>query len=496
MGRKRYKTRQVYEYKQTHNGVDYGCFNSDINALEAAVKERLFYVKDEDGVFVRPPSPVPEVFSQRLGYVSKFFTDNLTIVSPLTKEQFLGAYDGRKRTIYEKAYDSLLVRPLDQEDSVISYFMKVEKVNFTAKPNAVPRGISPRNPRYHVSLGPYIKRIEKTIFNMINKLWKSCTIFKGLNADQRGRQAYKKWKRFKNPVAVGIDAKRFDQHVSVDALKWEHSVYLSFFQGRDRKRLAKLLRKQLKNIGKGRTQDGGLRFTLDGGRMSGDMNTALGNCLLMSAMVHSFCKRKGLDCELMNDGDDCVLILERRDLRKLDDLYDFMLDYGFNLEIEKPVYELEHIEFCQSRPLMVDENKCRMVRNVRTSLAKDSVSILPLRTEKEARSWSRAVGECGLSLTSGIPVVSSFYNLFMKASDKAMKLSDTQLTGMNMLAKGMGKACFKAPSALARLSYYKAFGVPPEVQIQQERHFDNLEINYKPRFDKAPTCQPHAILRL
>ncbi len=483
LGSKQYKTRQVYEYRSVHKGLDYNVFNSDINSLEAAVKERVFYVKDREGKFVRPTQPKPLIFEQRMKRVNTLLNEYVQYVSPLTKEQFLGAYEGRRRTIYSKAFDSLLVEPLSKKDAVIDYFMKVEKLNFTAKPNSVPRGISPRNPRYHVSLGPFIKRIEKPLFNILDKIWGSKTIFKGLNADQRGRECLRKWNRFRQPIAIGLDAKRFDQHVSAQALQFEHSIYLKFFQKHYKKKLGRMLAWQVKNIGRGRCQDGNLSFWINGMRGSGDMNTALGNCTLMALMIYTFKEHVQLDCELMNDGDDCVLILDKRDMSKLESLYEYMLDYGFDVELEKPVTELEHIEFCQSKPVMVSSNSCRMVRNAATTFSKDAVSIMPLRDEKTARKWTRAVGLCGLSLTSGIPVAQNFYAMFARSCSQAMKIGDTYKMGMHMLAKGMvGKEVVK-PSVEARLSYWKAFGVEPDVQELQEQLFDRTDLQH--------IAQPH-----
>lgn len=462
----------MHEYRSVHKGLDYNVFNSDINSLEAAVKERVFYVKDKDGKFVQPTRPKPLIFEQRMKRVNEMLDKLVQYVSPLTKEAFLGAYDGRRRTIYSQAMDSLLVEPLSPRDAVINYFMKVEKLNFTAKPNSVPRGISPRDPRYHVSLGPFIKRIEKPLFNILDKIWGSKTIFKGLNADQRGRECLRKWQRFTNPVAIGLDAKRFDQHVSADALRFEHSIYLKFFTKIHKKKLRRLLAWQIKNIGRGRCQDGDLKFHINGMRGSGDMNTALGNCTLMSLMIYTFKEYVNLDCELMNDGDDCVLILEKRDMHKLESLYEYMLDYGFDVELEEPVHELEHIEFCQSKPVMINATSCRMVRNASTCYSKDAVSIMPLRDEKTARKWARAVGLCGLALTSGVPVAQNFYRMFAKSASTAMKIGDTYKMGMHMLAKGMVGNDVVTPSTEARLSYWLAFGVEPDVQELQEQLYD------------------------
>jgi hypothetical protein len=74
---------------------------------------------------------------------------------------------------------------------------------------------------------------------------------------------------------VGLDASRFDQHVSHAALKWEHSVYNSWFKDKE---FARAISMQLINEGTGYTDEGKIKVEVEGCRMSGDMNTSAGNC--------------------------------------------------------------------------------------------------------------------------------------------------------------------------------------------------------------------------
>nr|QDH90790.1 MAG: RNA-dependent RNA polymerase [Riboviria sp.] len=244
--------------------VEFVVHNHCINTLERAAKERLLYVSDGKGGFVEPPKPASQTFFN--SYCRKFseeFSKHVTYTAPLTKTEFLGAYDGRRRTLYEKAFESLKNRPLSIVDSFVSFFLKTEKVNRTAKPDPAPRGISPRTPRYHVSLGPYIKKIEHIVYKIIAVMFGAPTVFKGLNASARGKQLLAHWNHFDDPVAIGLDASRFDQHVSLECLVWEHSIYKLFF--RKDKYLERLLKWQLHNTGYGYEVDGKLKFELNQG---------------------------------------------------------------------------------------------------------------------------------------------------------------------------------------------------------------------------------------
>ncbi len=473
VGPKRYKTKKIYHYPHLSKGQDFNVFNADIFALEKAAKERLFYVKDAEGGFVEPPTPTPDVFSVELGPILRFMTGHGIVTAPLTNEKFIGAYEGRRRTVYQNAMNSLLVRPLEPKDAMVKFFVKIEKTNFTKKPNSVPRGISPRDPRYHVSLGPYIKRIEKLVYKRINELWGSPTIMKGKNALERGAAVLHHWKKYKDPVAVGVDASRFDQHVHIDALKFEHLIYLSYFRGKHRKQLERLLSMQLVNKGVGYVQDGKLKFTLVGKRMSGDMNTALGNCTLMSTMIKYVVEQLSIKCSFINDGDDGVIFLERRDYPKLrQHLYNMCLKFGHEVVLEDPVHEIEQIEFCQSKFVFRDATTLVAVRDIKSSFDKDSISLLHLCTPKFASKWMRSVGDCGLSLTQGLPVLQSYYNHFRQYSETGLKTEE--ITGMKLLSKGMGSPKLRPITDISRYSFWKAFGVPPSVQLELEQHYESM----------------------
>jgi len=447
----------------------YGVFNVNTSNAVKSVVERMLFVRDPTGRLVEPPVPSPFTFSD-LNAVYVHFYKIVKPTAPLTKDQFLGTYVGRKRTIYENAYESLRVKPFRKSDSYINWFMKCEKVAFTEAKEPVPRGISPRSPRYHVQLGPYVKRIEKDIYDVIAQLCGGKTVFKGLNAFERGRQMRLMWDQFTDPVAVGLDASRFDQHVSVEALEWEHSIYKLYFP-HDRK-LKGLLEMQKKNKCYGNLPDCRLEFTVNGKRMSGDMNTSLGNCLLMSSMVYAYVHGLGITkFRLANDGDDCVLIIERKDLRKLSNLKEWFLRKGFSMKQEPPVDVFEQIEFCQSNPIWTEDGYV-MVRNPLTSLSKDCISTMPLRTEKLARRWMAAVGEGGLALTGQIPVVQEFYSKLLNLGnrDNPFKMDQSNMTGAQYLAKGM-KRKYGVVHWMTRVSFWRAFGLTPDRQIALEQEY-------------------------
>lgn len=89
-----------------------------------------------------------------------------------------------------------------------------------------------------------------------------------------------------------------------------------------KERLSFLLNFQLKNKGTARFGSEGLqiRYDVKGTRASGDMNTSSGNCMIMVSLVYSYMSTLGINWRLANNGDDCVLMIERKDYHLLSTL--------------------------------------------------------------------------------------------------------------------------------------------------------------------------------
>jgi len=456
-------------------------FNNDIDTLERAVKERVFFVKS-NGQFVPPPQPIPGHFDQALGQVKRILERHLPRAAPLSPQQFVETFRGHKKALYQKAVESLQSCALVPRDAHVKVFVKYEKTDYTRKSDPVPRVISPRSPRYNVELGVFLRPIEEQIFKSLSQLFEGFrTVFKGMNSAESGRRMHELWSAFRRPVALGLDASRFDQHVSLDALLWEHSIYPQCFSRAHGRKLQRLLRMQTRNQCAGFTEDGKLKYTKVGGRMSGDMNTSLGNCILMCAMIKQYSLDRGVRTLLANNGDDCVVFMEQEDLARFSAGLDrWFLDMGFSMTVEPPCTTFEEIEFCQTHPVYVgpDHNDYLMVRHPKWAIAKDTVSTHGFQSDKIYRGWLDAVGTGGLAMTGGIPVFQDFYQAYQKHGSPHKVHFDVQSWGVRSLQKGMTRS-YGPISAETRASFYWAFGVTPDEQLILEDFYRGVRLDSK-----------------
>nr|UUW21104.1 MAG: RNA-dependent RNA polymerase [Sanya tombus-like virus 6] len=445
-------------------GVDYGVHSNCLQNMIRGITERVLYVPSGEGL-AKPPQPKDGVFG-RLSHIRERLVRKACRTPVIPLDDFPAYYDGRKRRVYQNAVDSLKTRGLTVRDATIDAFLKAEKVNFTAKVDPAPRLIQPCTPRYNTELGRYLKLFEKELLaRAFTRVFGYRVVVKGLNAQETADVIVDHWKRYRNPVAVGLDASRFDQHVSADALKWEHSVYNAVF--RDPK-LKQLLSWQVVNRCIARVE--GMKLEYEAScRMSGHPNTGLGNCLIMSSIVLGFLEEYDVDARLVNNGDDCVLILDKSELSKLNRIMRWALDFGITLKREEPVYEVEHIEFCQAHPVLC-ANGWRMVRDPRVAMSKDCVSLQDWSTETGIRYWAQAIGTCGLALTRGVPVWQAWYEQLVTLGVQAPEGVSERVwdCGMGMMAKGV-VGC--DVSQEARYSFWKAFGIPPDVQEALEEEY-------------------------
>lgn len=466
------KTRRTLRLDGFSGPIDLGVHNNSLTNALRGVRERVFAVDRGGGKFGPPPQPRRGVFRMRLAEFRGQVLRRLGGCTPWTQQEFVESYKGSKRQRYERAVESLRARELSRRDSHVRAFVKAEAVNFTAKPDPAPRIIQPRDPRYNVMVGPYIKPLEHRLYGAIGRVYGGPTVMKGYNARETAQHIASAWGEFDDPVGVLLDASRFDQHVSHSALKWEHSVYNAVYRSDE---LGPLLRWQLRNYGSVHTRDGSFRYKTRGCRMSGDMNTALGNCLIMCGMVYAYLGELGIRGRLINNGDDCVVIIERKHLRLFQArISTWFLEMGFTMTCDGVATCMEEIEFCQTRPVMTGSGWV-MCRSPYVGIAKDTLNKSPDmgRPLPGYLRWAYQVGTAGGALGSGVPVFQAAYAAMRRIGHKCNKAQGfgDMSSGFEHMAARMSLKVVPITQE-ARVSFWRAWGISPHCQCLLEERFD------------------------
>lgn len=444
---------------QTHN-------NSLANLIRG-VGERVLYRNRECH---KPVSPTPGIFENKLAIYREALVKDVGIQSPVAHETFVSYYKGPRRLIYQRAVDALALLPVRPRDATLKTFVKAEKHNYDIKPDPAPRVIQPRSPRFNVEVGCYLRPLEHRIYDAIDKLFKSPTIMSNYNAFAQARILKDKWDHFPRPVCIGMDASRFDQHVSVEALHFEHSVYNRLFRS---KKLAWLLDLQIRNRGVARAADGYFRYEVNGSRMSGDMNTSMGNKLLMCLMSLSYLTSLRIPFAYANNGDDCLIFTDRKYLKSLENMEKYFREFGFDVVREAPVYEFEQVEFCQTRPVCCN-GIWRMVRKPSVCLTKDVTSVNLGHDIEMYRRLLRDIGLCGQATAADVPVMGAFYRMLERFGKDGNYMGrwDTEFHYYYRSSRN-ARCNNSAPDDYGRYSFWLMSGISPDAQVSIESYFDS-----------------------
>lgn len=399
---------------------------------------------------------------------------------PVTVNQFLGHYRGQKRRRYEAAARSLESKPVVRADSYPSVFLKPEKwVDDKAG-----RLISARSPRYNLAVGRYLLPAEPRVYEAVDGVWGSATIMKGYTPERRAAVVDGHWAAFQRPVAVGMDFSKYDQHISQPALQYEHGFYLGMYDGDAE--LQRLLSWQLSTTCYANVRDGTVKYKVTGGRMSGDMNTAMGNCIITAALIHSYSAEMGIRTRAMVDGDDSVVFMEKGDLQRfIAGIVPWMRTRGFILVVEAPAFEKHAIEFCQCRYVAMETPT--MVRNPYKALTQDHAWI-----EDKSITWAEvlaATGLGGLSLYGHVPVLGAYYEMLASTTTASKRTLDRLDFRSSWLRDASFTGTSVEPTERARYEFWRTWGMSPGEQRLHEADFRSTRLQDLFRGDPRITSQ-------
>lgn len=337
-----------------------------------------------------------------------------------------------------KRYSRGLILDFKHVHAKVNLFIKAEKKTDFDK---APRSIQYRSTPYAARLARYTIPIEKALYKPCPEINGGLPIIaKGLNAMERASVLYEMWSLVSNPVAYLIDHSKFDSAVNLDLLKLEHWFYKQCIPDRY---FSYLLKFQEKN--EGRTRNG-LKYKCVARRMSGDPNTALGNCLINYAILR---EAFGESAYIFLDGDDSVVVTNG--YVKLD-----LNGTGMTSKVNT-VTDFSKIEFCQSQPVQTTKGWI-MCREPMRALNR---SIYQLgRIPFNLRDYLMTIG-IGEGLCSPqMPIIAVLAKKFRSyGGEFKWYFSEYRLSTQKC------SHTFELPTMTSRLSFEEAFGIDSYQQL-------------------------------
>jgi len=221
--------------------------------------------------------------------------------------------------------------------------------------------------------------------------------------------------------------------------------------------------------------------------MSGDMNTAAGNCLLMVLMVVAFARHvKLLKYDCLDDGDDLVLIIEHEDLQLIEStMAGVFLSFGMVLKLENIAFSLARVVFCQCKLVEFAPGRWKFIRDYVAVVSKALTGIRQWNDVTHRRRVIRCIGQCELVLNLGVPILQEFA-LCLLRNTEGVKFDLSHAPGFLAIrtlrdVKAMGKSLddITAVPVLpsSRESFADAFGVDVDKQLQLERFFSCWQLD-------------------
>jgi len=408
-------------------------------------------------------------------------------------------YTGRKRQRYIEAYRDIIAKGWDERWAIIIAFIKAEKIPcfdgiewgpWDGKRMPDPRVIQFRTPQYTLLLSSHLEAIEHALYTWTGDPYIRSglpVIGKTLNHITRGQMIRRKMLRFKHCVVVSLDMSRFDMHVGPELLKIEHQFYKNINHS---EQLAKLLKYQISNKCKILSnfldaEGNSHRYDVDGNRMSGDKNTAMGNCILCIMMLVLLCEHLGVDnYDILDDGDDILWFLEDDDWSRLssDEIIAKYRSFGMTAKVEAVTDLIEEVLWCQGKPVEFEPGEYRMTRHPFKVMTNTLTSHTLFHDEKQRNDNVHSLGVAELALNQGVPILQEYAIALIRNSpgakfrtavlDRWKHLGEARRLGIKLQDQ---KA--KPVTLRTRNSYARAWGISVTEQLRIEEILRNWQFD-------------------
>jgi hypothetical protein len=405
--------------------------------------------------------------------------------SPMTVADAAAHMKGNFPEPKAEVYVNALYLPLVMEQArKVVTFIKKEWIPLIFGKFYKPRVIQFRKPEFLAHMYPWYKPMEHVIYSgryLFNSR-QARTCAKGRNHHDRIKDLVEQVSRINDCHFVGLDGSAFDAHVSQEAVdmewQWYHEVARSAGWSKEvRKLMHQQHVAQRTNKCSARVNDGKVSYTVKGNRMSGDLNTAGGNSILMELFTAIFFWVHGVpdeDWGMYVDGDDTCVFVAGRWVHLIPLLSQHFRDFNQEVKVTDvrrvSIDNMEPIEFCQCRPVKVNGH-WRLVRDPWKQVNVYTRSHRWLKNTDLAKRYFSTISPPEMIINIGVPITAIFYATLNALGEGKKELNSV---ARNFYRKSVADSTVLAaaieekPSWETRESFSRAWGISPGQQLEYE----------------------------
>jgi len=334
-------------------------------------------------------------------------------VVPLTRREFLDKYSGAQRRRYERAAD---VWPDTRPEGLASAtgFVKLQRIDPDAKIDADPRVVNFRRYEQAFALGRYIRPIEEAFLKSARDdfwVFRGPWLAKRRDLVQRAADIKQQFLAIPDCAVLSLDVSRYEAHINPELMALEHMIYNHMCRAPE---LRRLLRAQAKSKG---SMEVGIKYSMQGRRLSGDMNTACGNAILMVLMVGTCMENVQYPFRIYDDGDDCLLFVPYLKVEEVRErMVTWFLKFGVTLKVEHVARVLEEVQFCQARPVYWGDGVGVLTPNPYKVMSQMYSGVKYGRSPKLDNRLLRTTADCCIHVYRGMPVLHAFHDLVYRST--------------------------------------------------------------------------------
>jgi len=328
------------------------------------------------------------------------------------------------------------------------------------------RGIYSRSDAFKTLFGPICKLIE-------NELYKNDKFAKHIPVEQKPRQIMERFGIYQGAVGpglkqriIGTDFTAFESHFTPEIM--DHIEFILYdYMTQDlpeHKQFMGMCHRVI--AGTNRIAFHDIHLSLKACRMSGEMNTSLGNGFT-NLMIFLYLTRNCTNVDCLIEGDDCLGVYFGEELR----LQDYE-DLGFTVKIDYYI-SANLASFCGQvfdlESLTVITDPIKIIMNTSWSHAKYVHS-----NPKTRKQLLRSKAMSCLAQYPGCPVVQEFSNYLMRMTHGVKRRVDSSESYYRQGEIRNEKFEHKDVSLTSRQLMSDVFNVTIDEQIQLELYFKNL----------------------